>query len=268
MEIKIDNIYNCDCMQGLEELYAQYGNSLIDCVITSPPYNTGRNSDNLANHEGRYDIYQEQRDNDEYSKWTLDLFEHYNSILKPNGIVLYNMSYGTENTTLMSLTVADIIRKTPFTLADIIVWEKNSALPNNVSTNKLTRICEFVYVFCRKTEFDTFMCNKKVTSQRESGQKMYENIFNKILAKNNDENCPYNKATYSTELVNKLMNIYCPQNIVVLDTFMGSGTTAVACAKSGRHYLGFELSQKQCDWANNRLHKITNQVSIFDTEIL
>ena len=56
-----------------------------------------------------------------------------------------------------------------------------------------------------------FYCNKNVVSIRKTGQKSYENIFNFIEAKNNDEMCPYNKATFSSELVEKLLKIYCPK---------------------------------------------------------
>lgn len=262
MKIELNNIYNMDCLDGMKLMQEQ--GIKVDCILTSPPYNTARNSQNLQNHEGRYDIYTELHNNQEYIDWTLAVFDMYDQVLNKNGKILYNMSYGTENTSLMSLTVAEIIKNTNFTLADIIVWEKNSALPNNVSPNKLTRICEFVYVFCRKSEFNTFICNKKQSSTRDSGQVMYENIPNKIFARNNDESCPYNKATFSTELCMKLMKIYCKEDEIVLDTFMGSGTTALSCVKTNRTYIGFELSANQCEWAKNRIEKETNQISIFD----
>lgn len=65
----------------------------------------------------------------------------------------------------------------------LLSGKKKSALPNNVSHNKLTRICEFVFVFCRKNEYKTFVANKQVKSQSKTGQKYYENIFNFIEAK-------------------------------------------------------------------------------------
>ena len=148
----------------------------VDIVLTSPPYNTGRNSSNIKrgmdNYERRYDIYLEQRNADEYTNWTIDIFNNYDSILKKNGCILYNMSYGNENPEQMYLTIAEIINKTNFTIADTIIWKKKSALPNNVSHNKLTRICEFIFVFCRKNEYKTFISNKQIKSVNEkTGQK-------------------------------------------------------------------------------------------------
>lgn len=172
MEFQINKIYNEDCLPGMKKI----PNKSIDNVLTSPPYNIIRpNSTDRG-----YDLYKDGMSNEEYSKWTCDIFSEFDRILKENGCVLWNMSYGSENTECMSLTVADIIRNTNFTLADIIVWKKNSATPNNVSKNKLTRICEYVYVFCRKSEFMTFTTNKKILKQRDSGQDIYENVFNFI----------------------------------------------------------------------------------------
>ena len=201
----------------------------------------------------RYDTYIDDMTNDEYCDFTVNLFTNFDRILKTDGCVLYNISYGSENTECMFMAVNAILTKTNFTLADTIVWKKTTALPNSCSSNKLTRITEFVFVFCRRSEFKTFKCNKRITSYRSTGQAMYENIYNFIEAKNNDGSCPYNKATFSTDLCSQLLDIYAPDNAVVYDPFMGTGTTAVACKTKGYTYIGSEISEKQCEWANNRL---------------
>ena len=114
---------------------------------------------------------------------------------------------------------------------------------------------EFIYVFCRTTESGTFYANKKIISTRANGQKMYENIFNFVEAANNDGSCSLNKATYSSELCKKLLSIYCPQNGLVYDPFMGTGTTAVACEEMGLSWCGSEISTKQVEYANNRINE-------------
>ena len=77
-------IYNEDCLQTMERIYKAGGK--VDVILTSPPYNTGRNSGNIErgrdNYERRYDIYLEERNQDEYTEWTIDIFNHYDSILK------------------------------------------------------------------------------------------------------------------------------------------------------------------------------------------
>lgn len=231
-------------------------------VLTSPPYNTSRNAnginrqDRIDKLESRYDIYLEERNVDEYCQWTCDVLNSLDKVLNKNGVVLYNMSYGGENPDQIWRTINDIIVKTNFTCADTIIWKKNSALPNNTSSNKLTRICEFVFVLCRKDEYKTFQSNKQITKIRDTGQKYYENVFNFIEAKNNDGTCKLNKATFSSDLVLKLLNMYAKQDDIVYDCFMGTGTTAVGCIKYGCKYIGSELSQAQCEFARDRIENL------------
>lgn len=164
---------------------------------------------------------------DEYCNWCIKLFNEYDKILKENRIVLWNVSYGANskvnksNNALIWLSVADIIRSTPFTVADRIIWKKKSALPNNSSQNKLTRIVEDIFVFCRKDEYNTYISNKELKSISNIGQKFYSPIYNFVEAKNNDGANKLNKATFSTELVLKLLSIYIPKgDYTVYDSFM------------------------------------------------
>ena len=254
-------IHNENCFDTMHNM----PNNYIDVILTSPFYNTNKKSGSsrtLSNTKAntgqysyvRYDMHTDSMTDDEYCGFTVNLFTEFNRVLKTNGVVLYNLSYGNENTEGMFTAINAIITQTPFTIADVITWKKSNALPNNCSSNRLTRITEFVFVFCRKNELKTFNCNKKVTSLRKTGQKMYENIQNYIEAKNNDGACPYNKATYSSDLCIKLLNIYAlNQDAIIYDPFMGTGTTAVACKKLGLNCVGSEISAQQCEWAIKRL---------------
>lgn len=79
------------------------------------------------------------------------MFDLYDKILEKDGVVLYNISYGTEKPDLLWRVINEIIVKSNFSCADCITWKKNSALPNNANKNKLTRVAEFIFVFCRKS---------------------------------------------------------------------------------------------------------------------
>ena len=207
----------------------------------------------------RYDEHVDNMTDDEYCDFTERLFLEFDRVLNLGGVVLYNLSYGNNNRDGMYKAINTIITNTPFTIADVICWKKKTALPNNCSPNKLTRIWESVFVFCRKTDIDIFYCNKPVVAERKTGQKSYGNIFNYIEAKNNDGPCPLNKATYSTDLCKQLLRIYAnpeDKDFVVYDPFMGTGTTLVACKEMDINCFGCEISKKQCEWTQNRL---TNQ---------
>ena len=142
-------------------------------------------------------------------------------------------------------------------VSDIIVWKKSSALPNNTSKNKCTRIWEFIFVLCRKSENKTYNSGKKIKSIAKTGQNFYTNMFNFIEAPNNDGSCKLNKATFSSNLVLQLLDMYAPsKDIVVYDPFIGTGTTAVACKEFGCKYIGSELSKAQCEYAIERIENI------------
>lgn len=262
-------IYNEDCFKTMESVPI----GQFDIILTSPFYNTNKKAGKTRTLKNttvktgqydyvRYDTHIDSMTNDEYCDFTERLFLEFDRVLNLNGVVLYNINYGAENTEGMFLAINSILTKTPFTVADVIVWKKSNALPNSCSPNRLTRIWEFVFVFCRKTELKTFRCNKAIKSYRKTGQAAYENIFNFIEAKNNDETCPYNKATYSTDLCKQLLLRYATgEKVMVYDPFMGSGTTAVACQELGFDCIGSEISENQCEWARERLIRCSNPQS-------
>lgn len=249
------DIRNEDCRETLKNLYE----GSIDVVLTSPFYNTNRPIIVKLREghapEGRYDVHLDNLTSEEYIDFSTQLFYDFDRVLKPNGVVLYNINYGSENTEDLFLVVSNIILKTNFTVADVICWKKQSAIPNNVSPNKLTRIWEFVFVFCRKTEFGSFYMNKSVVSTMPSGQKVFENVFNFIEAPNNDGSCNLNKATYSSELCRKLLNLYArnSEDTIVYDPFNGTGTTGVACKELNINYIGSEISSKQVEFSKKRI---------------
>lgn len=255
-----------DCLIFMEDMAKK--NRKVDVVLTSPPYNTSRpnkSESSLKNHEGRYKVYDDIKTGDEYCDWCVDIFNHFDAVLKPNGVVLWNVSYGTDATVntegigLMWNSISDIIRNTNFTVADKIVWKKKSALPNNVSPNKLTRICEEVFVFCRKSEYKTFHANKEVSKIGKNGQQFYKVLYNYIEAPNNDGSNPLNKATYSSDLCIQLLNMYAPKKGLVLDPFSGTGTTGIACEILGLNHVGTEIDAEQVEYSYNRLKEIRNE---------
>ena len=250
-----------DCLDFMNMLSEK--NRKVDIILTSPPYNTSRPSSerSMKNNEGRYKMYNDLKTGEEYCDWCIDIFNHIDKILKPNGVVLWNVSYGTDATIntegigLMWNSISDIIRHTNFTVADKIVWKKKSALPNNVSPNKLTRICEEVFVFCRKSEYKTFHANKEVSKIGKNGQQFYKVIYNFIEAPNNDGSTSLNKATYSSNLCVQLLNMYAPKKGLVYDPFMGTGTTGIACEALDLNCIGTEIDAEQVEYSKERLNK-------------
>ena len=261
--MELNSIYNEDCFDTMGRM-ADEGMK-VDLVLTSPPYNTARSNCDFVNDtsKGRYTVryvdFNDMKSDKEYTEWTLRLFRNFDTVLRDNGVVLYNMSYGKNTHESFWNLISDIQRQTPFTVADHIVWKKRNAVPNTASPNKLTRICEDIFVFVRKDEYDTFTTNKKVVSySMRTNQRNYENICNFVSAANNDGSCRIHKATYSTELCQWLLGVYAPEGSVVYDPFIGTGTTAVACLRMGKglKYIGSEIYGDYVNFAKQRLSSL------------
>lgn len=258
--MEINKIYNQDCFETMKQMVAD--NQKVDVILTSPPYCTPnddarRNTPTLfKRHIIFYDVFEGFESPEDYRAWSVNLFNAYDSILKEKGVVIYNLSYSVEYPYLIYLVLTDIIQNTNFAIADCISWKKTSALPQNRNSSRLTRICEFVFVLVRKSEIDTFTTTKEPLAARHKSN--YTNVMsNFIEAPNNDildkDVNKLNNATFSTSLVTQLLQRYAKPDFLVYDSFMGLGTTAVACKEYGCNYIGSELSEAQCEFAQRRL---------------
>ena len=113
-----------------------------DVILTSPFYNTNekagknRTLNNTRTKSGqydyvRYDVHVDSMTNEEYCDFTVRLFENFDRVLNLNGVVLYNISYGSKGCDNLIDVIHSVTHKTNFTLADTIVWKKSNALPNS-----------------------------------------------------------------------------------------------------------------------------------------
>ena len=250
--MEINKFYNEDCLDTMSRM----SDNFIDVVLTSPPYNMTKRKGGYADKGKRYDMYNDWKSENEYTLWTTKIFNNIDRVLNKNGVILYNFSYSIENPSLPYIMVSEIIKNTNFVIADTIIWKKNNSVPHPASYNRLHRVVEFVFVFCRASEIKDFNCYKKITKISPSGQKYYEIIDNLIIAKNNDGVNKMNKATFSTDLCSQLLNIYTKEKDIVYDPFMGTGTTGVACKQLKRQFIGSEISSEQVKYSEERLFKV------------
>jgi DNA modification methylase len=253
----IDIILNEDCLITMKKLPEKS----VDLVITSPPYNTCVKRKGGPADIGKYDVYQDNKIEEEYINWTLDVFNGYDRIIKKDRVVLYNFGYSIENPSLPYKLVTGIVNNTNWEVVDTILWKKSNAIPHPASYNRLNRIYEFIWVFARKSETKTFKMFKKISSISEkTGQKYYEIIDNLIEAKNNDGPNELNKATFSTDLVTKLIDIYGSEGDLIYDSFMGIGTTAIGAISRKCNFLGSEISSMQCELANQKISLLSSKL--------
>jgi DNA modification methylase len=247
MDKFINKIIQGDCLEVMKEI----PDKSIDIVLTSPPYNISLSKGQA--YAKKYRGYNDCMPNDMYINWLLEILNIIEKKLKENGVVLWNMNYGTNNNETMWIFLSKIITNTNLTIADNIIWKKKSAFPNNCSPNKMTRITENIFVLCRKSEYRTFFMNKKIVSIRKTGQKMYENLFGFIEANNTDNLKTKHNATFSTNLCEKLLKLYSKEKDIVMDCFSGIGTTGVACKNLNRNFILIEKEPEYIEIINKRL---------------
>lgn len=77
------------------------------------------------------------------------------------------------------------------------------------------------------------------------------------------KNCPH-RAIYPVKIVEEFIKLLTQKGDVVLDPFMGSGSTAVAAFQNGRVYIGFDISNEYCLYAQKRLSSVTHQLSLWE----
>lgn len=248
-------IFNMDCIKGIEKI----PDDSISCVVTSPPYAANCHT---WSHPGKlYDVHDDVYDADAYNEMCVKLFKGLEQKLKRTGVVCWNCSYNKSNNEGFLRALSEIVSKTNFTIAEVIAWKKPMAVTVD-SPNRLTRICEQIYVLVRRDGYEDYYCNKPVSSVF-NGRNKYGAVFNYIeTKKNNDAKQDLNGATYPSELVRVLLDTYCPKDGVAFDPFMGTGTTGYAACALGLDCYGTEISAAQCEYAKNRIDDMFNQCEV------
>ena len=236
--MKVNCVYNEPNMDTM----AKMPDKFIDGVITSPPYNITTKRKDVYYNNGYSDI--DGLTEEQYINTRIAEFKEFERILNDKGVVLYNISYHNENPILPTLLIAEVHKQTGLTLADMISWKKGHALPFQTSPNKLSRLVEQIYVLVKKEHLQDFTANKVVSTINEkTNQKFYKNYTNLVEAKNNDGIKCDLKASYSTDLVTKLIDIYFKKESIIYDPFNGIGTTAVSCKQNGLNYIASEINE-------------------------
>lgn len=254
--ISVDNIYNMDCLAGMKQMEADS----VDAVITSPPYNFG-----LRLHTGKYTKWTpgetfgytglpaNRYDNrvndalsmDDYYAWQCQCIDEMLRVTK--GLVFYNIMMITGNKVAFLKLLghyADRIR-------EIMVWDKMSAEPA-MHDGVLNREFEFVVVFDKN---DCKGCQLPVMN---ASRGTLSNVLR--IGKNKSAK---HRAAFPLLLPQTIIHYFTNSGGVILDPFLGSGTTAIAAIKEGRHYIGFELNREYYNDAEKQINAEKAQLKLF-----
>lgn len=217
MNIELNNIYNTDCLEGIKSV----ASGSIDAVISDPPYFTG------MTYNGQKGVFD---DLVICAPFYQELFREFKRVLKPAGSVYWFTDWRSY---AFYFPIFDKI----IGVKNMLVWDKYSG-PGNFYTNEHELI-----IF--GTNNAKFACKGARNIIRDVKS------FNSGAKKTNGEKLhPTQKPK---ELIERLILDSTRENDTILDCFMGSGTTAVACLSTKRNFIGFEIQEKYVQMAKMRL---------------
>lgn len=219
----LDRIIYGDCLKVLRRI----PDVSIDMILTDPPYGIDYLSNMTKNHK--------RIPNDKLEAWIeiMPVFlTESKRILKPTGVLCAFSGGGGRKPVTAILTLKAI---ESFHLIQTLVWKKSIGLGW-----RYRPAYENILVLSKsKDKYNFYDTSRKCSNVLE---------FSKIVPK---------KGMHPTQkpvpLMEHLIKIHSLEGDIVLDPFAGSGTTALAAANLGRHYIGIEISEEYCEMAERRL---------------
>lgn len=235
--MEINNIYCGDCLTLLKQL----SNNEVDYVVTSPPYNTSGSigsPDNI-----RYEDYTDDLNTNQYYDFLVKVIDELLRVTSKE--VFFNIQYLTDNKSC----VFRLIGKYHNNIKDIIIWHKRSSAPS-IGRSRLTHNYEFFIVLSNNNTSRNY--DKDFGLEGKHTTCFIAETNNPITNKESF-NITEHTAIMSLPVARHIITNFTDTNSLVLDPFMGTGTTAVVCKQLKRNYIGFDISDKYIKIANDRL---------------
>ena len=257
--MEIDNIYNEDCLEGMKRI----PDGTIDAVICDLPYGVlngkseGGSWDKIIPFE--------------------PLWAEYRRVCKPTAaIVLFAQGMFT----------ADLMHSNPKMWRYNLIWKKGDRASGFLNANRMPlRNHEDIVIFYDKlpTYNPQMRTGFPNHTRGHGGGKLKNGCYGKFdpwarsevittekfplsiidIAKEHDVNKQFHPTQKPVALIQYLIRTYSNEGDTILDNCMGSGTTAIACIKEKRNFIGFELNKEYYDKACKRIKLEQAQLTLF-----
>ena len=253
----LNKIYLGDSEDLLKELPDDY----VDLVVTSPPY------DNLRKYNGVGDSWNHEK----FKKIANELAR----VIKPGGIIVWNVNDKTENGSETGTSFRQALyfmEECGLRLNDTMIWLKTNPMPQ-VRQPRYNQVFEYMFVFSkgapktfnpimRQTKFGGKNYNSTAKNMDgESGRHELNYIVNSEAVDYNvwdiavSQNKTSHPAVFPYEIPYRHIKTWSNEGDVVLDPFMGSGTTGLAALDLGRKFIGIELNEEYFKMSDKRLEE-------------
>jgi site-specific DNA-methyltransferase (adenine-specific) len=228
-------IHCLDAIKLMQELPAES----IGVVVTSPPYNL-KNSTGNGMKDGRggkwsnaalikgYSDHDDCMPHEEYVKWQRDCLTEMMRVLRPDGAIFYNHKWRVQDGLLQDRH--DIV--SGFPVRQIIIWKRKGGI--NFNAGYFLPTYEVIYLIAKPE----FRLAPKANAQGD--------VWDIPQARDNKHPAPF-----PMELVQRCIS--ATMGGVVLDPFIGSGTSALAAEILNREWIGADVSPEYCKMAEKRL---------------
>ncbi len=240
-------------IEGSCENMKDIPNNSLHLMITSPPYNVSKEYDNDLSLN-------------EYLDLLKNCFTETYRVLVNGGRACINIAnVGRKPYIPLSDYVSKIMIEIGFNMRGEIIWNKSAGAGistawgsfQSASNPILRDVHEYILIFSKG--------NYKRERDKNEKEFRYDNIskeefieWTKSIWTMNPESAKRigHPAPFPEELPNRLIKLFSFTNDIVIDPFMGSGTTAIAAIKNSRNFVGYEINEEYINLANNRIENL------------
>lgn len=261
--LELDSIYCADA-----RAMTQVANDSVALVVTSPPYFAGKAYEEDLSAEGVPSDYFE------YLQLLRDVFGECKRVLEPGGRIAVNVAnLGRRPYRSLSADVTGILEELGLLMRGEVIWWKGRAAGGSCAwgsfqrpTNPVLRDVTERIVVASKGRFDRAHTQRQrydkglpstVTISREEFMDATTDLWE--IAPESAKRVGH-PAPFPVELPRRLIDLYTYAGDVVLDPFMGSGSTALAAVGTGRHYLGFDTDESYVGIAEQRVAELREEL--------
>ena len=247
LKSNLDRVLNEDALEGI----AKIPDGSIDLVLTDPPYCLGKDYGNNS----------DKLDPEAYLEWSKQWIDVIIPKLKPNGSLYIFLTWRYSPEIFCYL-------KKKLTMLNEIIWDRRVPSMGG-STRRFSSVHDTIGFFAKSKDYHFDIDAIRIPYDEETKKARSRSIFvgkkwlevgynpkdvwsvsrlHAIHAEREDH--PTQKPL---EIIERMVKASCPVHGVVLDPFMGSGTTAMAAHRLKRHFIGFEINPDYCEVIRKRL---------------
>jgi len=227
-----------DCLEVMKTIES----NTVSCIVTSPPYNKkgligkvkpGNQVWKKFNID--YESYGDDLTESEYQKWMVDVLNEMYRIIKPDGSIFFNHK-GRRHKNKLHLPT-DFISQSKLNVYQLIIWNRLSS--PNIRKDVLLPCTEHIY-WLTKSKPKVFK------------DKLPKEFHSEVWSINPERNTNH-PAPFPQILVENCLLLTTEENDLVLDPYLGSGTTAIVSKKLNRNFIGIEIDEKYMEMTKNIL---------------